>query len=400
MVIQEINPSSVEVPASTIEFKVINRYPTFLMFSGEAYDLLSQRLPVVVYESVGGSNHFIGRFYLQRWKNVSDTEIEFTAIDILGVLAETDYDGGFWEEATLLEDVLNAILGPLDVSFSVDVSLAAIELSGWIPPASYREAVQQVCFAAGAMAKTSESDVLEIVPVVIPTSTYDDEIEDSEKSMNQDIELLPLVTKIELVSHTYTVSAELEDIYEEYLEIGTYKIVFEKPYHTVIIDGPGYETWTMASEGGDDIVAEDGSTLIEIGGEYVMGPNSLYLEVTTAGTVTITGYAWLDSKRSFTFNESVAVEFSNKNTKVISDATMINLDNAQGILDQLRDFYRQRYKQGILLFSSDVDLGTAVLTSTIQSKQIIGTVLRREISLTGGNLSKIEVLGSEYEEPS
>jgi hypothetical protein len=96
----------------------------------------------------------------------------------------------------------------------------------------------------------------------------------------------------------------------------------------------------------------------------------------------------------------VAVEFSNKNTKVISDATMINLDNAQGILDQLRDFYRQRYKQGILLFSSDVDLGTAVLTSTIQSKQIIGTVLRREISLTGGNLSKIEVLGSEYEEPS
>lgn len=397
-VVQEISLSSVELPFSSIDFRVINRYPSFYMFSGETYELLSQRLPVVVYESVDGANALIGKFYLQSWKNVNDEEIHFTAIDILGVMAETDYDGGFWSSTTLIGDLLDVVLIPIDVSYTLDASLAAVELTGWIPPCTYREALQQVCFAAGAVAKTSGSSTLDILPVVIPETTYDDEIEDIEKSSNQSIDLLPLVTKVELVSHTYTAGTELEDVFEEYLEIGTYKIVFEKPYHTIIIDGPGYETWILATEGDDTFNLESDEEL-EIGGEYVLGPNSLYLEVTTAGTVTITGYAWLDSKRSFIFNEAVSVEFANKNTKVITDATLINLDNAQTVLDLLRDFYRLRYKQTMRLFSSEVDVNDVVLTSSIQSKQVIGTVLKRNISLTGGNISDVDVLGIEYVAP-
>jgi hypothetical protein len=248
------------------------------------------------------------------------------------------------------------------------------------------------------MAKTAESSTLDLVPVVIPATTYTDEILDTEKSVTQSVELLPLVTKIELVSHTYTQGADIEDIYEADLDPGTYKIVFENPYHTVIIAGPGYTIWTLGLESGDDFVLEDGTTYLEVGGEYVLGPNALYLDVTASGTVTITGYQWLDSKRSFIFNEAVAVEFQNKNTKTISDATLISLDNAQAVLDQLRDYYRLRYKQSMKLFDSTRDVNTIVLTSTVQSKQVIGTILRRNLSLTGGNLSDIETLGLEYSE--
>jgi hypothetical protein len=131
-VTQEINPVSVELPISTLEFKVLNTYSQFTMFAGETYELLSQRLPVMVYESVGGSNHFIGKFYLQSWKNVSDTEIEFTAIDIIGVLADTDFDGYFFATATTLPNVLAAIFVPADVDYTVDASLNAVELTGWI----------------------------------------------------------------------------------------------------------------------------------------------------------------------------------------------------------------------------------------------------------------------------
>lgn len=397
-VTQEINPVSVELPISTLEFKVLNTYSQFTMFAGETYELLSQRLPVMVYESVGGSNHFIGKFYLQSWKNVSDTEIEFTAIDIIGVLAETDFDGYFFSTATTLPTVLSDIFVPADVDYTLDASLNAVELTGWIPPGNYREALQQICFASGAMAKTSESSTLDLVPVVIPATTYTDEILDTEKSMTQSVELLPLVTKIELVSHTYTQGADIEDIYEADLDPGTYKIVFENPYHTVIITGPGYTIWTLGLESGDDFVLEDGTTYLEVGGEYVLGPNALYLDVTASGTVTITGYQWLDSKRSFIFNESVSAEFQNKNTKTISDATLISLDNAQAVLDQLRDYYRLRYKQSMRLFDSTRDVNTIVLTSTVQSKQVIGTILRRNLSLTSGNLSDIEMLGLEYSE--
>jgi hypothetical protein len=397
-VTQEINPVSVELPISTLEFKVLNTYSQFTMFAGETYELLSQRLPVMVYESVGGGNHFIGKFYLQSWKNVSDTEIEFTAIDIIGVLADTDFDGMFFSTATTLPDIMAAIFVPADVAYTIDATLETVELTGWIPPTNYREALQQICFAAGAMAITAESSTLDLAPVVIPDTTYTDEILDTEKSMNQSVELLPLVTKIELVSHTYTQGADIEDIYEAELEIGTYKIVFENPYHTIIITGPGYVVTTLSLESGDDFVLEDGSTLLEVGGEYTKGPNSLYLEVSEAGTVKITGYQWLDSKRSHIFNETVSVEFQNRNTKLISDATMISLVNAQTILDQLRDYYRLRYKQSMRLLDSTNDVGEIVLTSTIQSKEIIGTVIKRDLSLTGGNLSDVVMLGIEYEE--
>ncbi len=397
-VVQEVNPSSFDLPYSTLEFQVKNRYNSLVMFSGETYEMLSQRLPVMAYISAGGVNTLIGRFYLQSWKNESDDVIRFEAIDILGVLSETDYEGGFWETPTSIDDVLHKILAPLDIEYSVDEALLGVTLSGWIPPGDCREAMQQISIASGATVKTSGTTTLSFIPSVVPSDAYKVEVGDDKKSAKQTIELLPLVTKIELVSHTYSKGAEEQDIYEEELEIGKYKIIFEQPYHTVIINGPGYDITTLALESGDDFVLEDGETLLEIGGEYMMGPNSLHLDVTSPGKVTVTGYPWLDSKRAFIFNEEVAERFANRNSLVVSDATLIGLDNAANILEYQRDWNRLRHKQKIRMFSSGVDTTDIVMTGAIQGKQVIGVVLKRTIDLAGGNISDLEILGTEYTE--
>lgn len=392
--IGEINPLSIEVPISAIEFNIISTDTSLSMFDGEVFKLLSERLPVFLYESVNGENNFLGKFYLEEWENISAYEFHFRAIDIIGVLDTMDYDGGFWDTATTLQSVLSAILDPIDVTFSVDPSIQSTEISGWNPPGTYRTALQQVCFAAKAMASTFGSNQLLISPSKIPSDVYDRKITDGEKLMDQSIKLKPLVTSIELVSHNYSQGDELQTIFEKYLEPGFYKIVFEQPYYNIIIDGPGYNPRLLITDGGDFVIT-DVEDFIEVGGEYVFGPNNLFLEVQEAGTVTVTGYPWVDSKRSFLFYESIEQEYANKNALKIADATMISVDNAQSVLDQAKDYYRQRYTKNISLLPSDVKTGDILLTHTIYQKNILGIVQKIDFDLAGGYIAKTDLLGIE-----
>jgi len=50
------------------------------------------------------------------------------------------------------------------------------------------------------------------------------------------------------------------------------------------------------------------------------------------------------------------------------------------------------------MFSSGVDTTDIVMTGAIQGKQVIGVVLKRTIDLAGGNISDLEILGTEYTE--
>lgn len=392
--IEEINMIGVEIPISAIEFRILSTDTSFSMFSGEYFDLLSERLPVMVYESVDGIETFFGKYYLEKWKNISEHEFEFRAIDIIGVMDATEYDGGFWGTATKLSTILTQTLDPIDASYVLDDSIKDTELTGWIPPGTYREALQQICYAAKATASTSRSSYLLINPVVLPDKLYDAKISDAEKFMEQSVELQPLVTSIELVAHNYTQGDTLEEIFNKELPAGSHKIVFEKPYYNIIIDGPGYVSVVLATEVDDYIVTED-NDYIEVSGEYIFGPNSISLNLQEAGTVVITGYPWLDSKRSYIFRETGVTEYANKNALKISDATLVSDTNAQAVLDQTRDYYRQRYVQTVKLLPSAIKPTDIVLTNTFYNKKILANVKKMSIDMTGGHLATTEIFGIE-----
>jgi hypothetical protein len=392
---EEVNPLSIELPYNVLEFKIHNTDTTFSMFSGSVYSQLSERLPVMVYENVNGVSEFMGKFYLDTWKNTSEYEFEFRAIDVIGTMAATDYDGGFWATATTLETVLNQVLLPKNILYTIDETIKSVEIQGWIPPGDYRKALQQICFAAGAVASCARSDRLVISPIELPYQLYDGKIHNSEKLKSQPIELLKLVTSIELVSHSYTQGTELQTIFDKYLEAGSHKIVFNQPYYNIIVDGPGFVPSVLILENGDYFAFEDGDHL-EVSGEYIFdSPNSLRLEMQEAGQVTITGYPWVDSKRSYLFFESGLTEYSNKNALIISEATMVNENNAQTVLNRLRDYYRQRYKQTITLLPSSYQTKDIIASSTLFEKTILGFVQKMDMNLVGGFLQVTDIRGIE-----
>ena len=83
-IVEEINLVSVELSVNALEFTVNNSVESFNMFNGEIYTKLKEHLEIEVYEYIDNTKVcYIGLFYLKTWKNLSDTQIKFTAKWIL-----------------------------------------------------------------------------------------------------------------------------------------------------------------------------------------------------------------------------------------------------------------------------------------------------------------------------
>jgi len=396
--VEEVSPLSIELPISTVEFTVINLNPAFSMFSEEYSQLLSERLPMLVYERVEEIDVLLGKFYLEDWENISTTEIRFKGNDIIGILESTTFDGGFWEDAITLEDLFLELFDPIDVAYTIDDDVKARTVSGWIPPSNYRKALQQICFAARVQATSSRNTRLIISDAILPDTAYSATLDDTNRLQVQPMSLLNAVTSIELISHNYTAGLVAEEIFNEYLDAGSHKIVFDKPLSGLVASGPGYTPAILVTEDEGYYVGTENGDYIEVGGGYVYGANSLYLEIEEAGTVTITGYPWIDSKKSYTFNETGLTEFANKNDLQITDATLVDMNRAQDVLDNVRDYYRLRYEQNLTLIDPTEKIGDIVKTKTIFDDYFIAKILQMQFDLSGGYLAKVFLRGKLYVE--
>lgn len=391
-VVEECNSLAIELPISTLDFHVRDLTGSMSMFDGTLFAQLVERLPVTCYEYYEGDYHLIGKFYLDSWKNLGANEVQFTAMDIIGLLAESEFDGIFWATSVTLPVALTAIFAGFNITYDVHASLLAVEVSGWLPPGKYRDALQQLCFAAGAMIVTARTERMQVVPADFPVIYYDQRIDETTARQNT-IELLPMISTIELVSHNYTVSLETKVIFDKTLEAGEHKVVFDAPYYNIVIDGLGYVPKVLGTEDGGDYVGTTYSDYIEAGGTFQFGSNSVLFSLTAPSAIVITGTPWIDSKRSFLFTESGVQPTQNKKSLSITNATLVNFDRAQVILDRLRDYYRQRYIQDLTLFPCLLKSSDTVLSNTFEQRKILSTIVKSEIGLSSGFLQKILLRG-------
>jgi hypothetical protein len=390
--IEQTSIVSTEIPINTLEFKVRTSDPAFSMFS-DTYSGLKEKLPILAYEYVDDVARLLGKFYLEKWKNTGEDIIEFSAYDIIGVLADTDFDGAFTGDTTTLSEAIAQFLLPIGVQYEINADIQDVTIAGYNPPGKCRDALQQICFAAGATIITSRRENMLITPIEIPSLAYESRIRSGERLRNPTVELLPVVSRIEIVSHDYVAGETIETIFDKSLAAGAYKIVFDKPYSGVVVTGGGYTPLLLATQGDVEILTENGYN-IEAGGEYNIASNAVYLSVETPAQVTITGYPFVDNKRSFIFEETETEEISNKKTILVSDATLIFSGIAQSILDGMRDYYRLRYSQKIrVLPTVDVNTGDIIVSDTLNSNRLIASVLKIESDLTRGFIAGIELRG-------
>ena len=400
MVTEEFNPLSITLPFGKLEVTLYSTECSIIEPTGD-FALLQRRTPIVLYETVNGSNRFIGRFYLDDWENISDTLIKFICLDELGVLDSITYRGGIWLTPITMGALIDAIFTELDMVYSLDPSLVAKELTGWIPICSYREALQQIAFAAGAyvlcarqegyikigesygvgattkgirsgVASTGQSRVWQkrwrqsqwedIFPDIYITA--------SEKGASQSLGLRGEVTGVEVHMHDIVAGTGSKVLFEGTLAIGTFEIRFGQPMHTLSVTG---------------------ATITESGANYAM------LSVAVAGTVILSGLVYVDTVTKHGIYTSGLPEGTKQNVLVIEEATMVNSLNGVAIAQSVYDYYQERYVQKMKLYVPNAHIGRKCYVDTLYGRQIVGVAEKMTTDLARGFIAQTEIVGTVVE---
>ena len=96
-VVQEINPLSLELPASQADVTVYSTNSDFNPFSdGRYYQSLTANTAADLLVSNDGVETYIGRFYLDKWDNPSEHILSFKFQDAIGVMENIQFDGIFY----------------------------------------------------------------------------------------------------------------------------------------------------------------------------------------------------------------------------------------------------------------------------------------------------------------
>lgn len=388
---------------------------------GEYYQAMSTGLAIDISEQVDETEHPIGRFYLEEWNNPMEGELELVCTDAIGTLENKRFLGNFYETPTLVASILSGILGDVGILYSVDINIANKLLKGYIPgDITLREALQQVLFACGAYAVTSGDSHIKIKASVLPESSFSGEdidvvIADEEKTDSQKVNILPIVTGVEIMSHDYSKGDVLETIFSAYLTPGDYMVVYPKPYWYVQATGTGDAITYLATTNNDPLVTPDspdgvpitavGVTVYTIYGAFDFGVNYVYLHVPEpGGTAVVSGKPWLDATQIFSWANDNA-SHAQPNVWKINDATLVpsiqtsTEEIVPNVLERVASYASLRYQHQVKLFPrTDVDLGNIALADSLYGKDVVGIVEKMSSSLSGGYLIETELIGTEHTE--
>lgn len=266
-------------------------------------------------------------------------------------------------------------------------------------------------------------------------------VTNEEKTDLQELNILQLVTGVEITSHDYSKSETLEEIFKASLAPGEYMVVYSKPYHYVEASGVGDRiaylgTTTPTNETGQDevlVFPDSGTypdvTILTTYGEFEFGVNYVYLYVPApGGTAVVSGKPWLDAKQKFiwvnpagitSYEEGAvyddplalyddAVYYRDWNTYAppnvwkITNATLVPFNKSDAevtveeVLARVAEYARLRYQQKANLFPrTDLELGEIDIIESLYGKSVVGVVERINSDLTGGYLINAEFIGVE-----
>lgn len=351
--------------------------------------------PVTIYEVVDGVRIYIGLYFLNRWENTDKNITHLYLVDQIGMLENFTCYGGLWTSAVTLRALCDIITSISGIKIIIDPELQDIELTGWLPVQTCREALHQIAFAAGVSVITSrqpgfikigqpESVAGQVFYGVRSgvaatgqsrnwqrrwrTSTWEYartvqliRLEDILNSV--DIEQLSYISGVELISHNYEKGNDTSTLFEGTLPEGTHEIIFEKPSHNLQITGGTLNTEEV---------------------------NRAIITVASEGTVTITGDNYIDNRRTHRAIDNY------DNVIRIENSTLVNAANAPALVEKTFSKVARRLKQKSRLLSLNVLTGDIVTIQNTYRQIIRGTIEQSVINLAGGFISAVEIIGSIY----
>lgn len=431
--VEEFSPLSITLPINTLKFSMYSADTDFSIINpAGVFEKLATQQPMTLYEMVDDVQRYLGQYFLDTWENKNEQIKEFTCIDIIGVLDKyDDYMGGMWLTPVTVGELFSDVLDPIDIDYEIDPDVAAVELTGWLPISTRREALQQIAFAAGAYVLSARRDSIvigKLTQAAIETSGFRTGVGATGQSRvwkmrwrgaqsfvytgsgvvtrgyrsgvpaagqsrvwgkrwrasqwegvqpivdipateqgARRVTLRPQVTGVEVTAHDIIEGTGSLELLNQALAAGTHVITFQQPVHTLTVTG---------------------ATIT------VSGANYAVINVATAGTVTLSGLVYVASDRTYS-KYLPAAPGRKDNIIKVEDATLVTSGNGETVLRSIFDYYQQRYEQNMKLFapSEYSAVGATVDVETLYSNRLFGVIEKMTTNLTGGMIAQTQVVG-------
>lgn len=393
-IINSIDPVSLSSPSSTFNFSLFSNNDDFSVISPSGiYEILQQNQEVDVYQIIDSVKYQQGRFYLQDWNSDNEYIADFECVDALQLLEAEQTSGDLYEisDNATAEDVLDDIMGasegsPDELSFaaySIDASLASLDVYGWIKLTNRRDALTQLALAIGGYVSCVNDGTVTILPFVqITDSTVYDNTFEKTDLITPITKLNKKVTGIKIVKHSFS------EVY-----IGASPTQNEKP---IVFDGDVETGAFVLLPQSDNFLGtiaidsdnEDCTAMATIDSAL---KNYAIITVTRSGRLIVyETYRAIHNKSDYVLRYDLNVP---ENLITIENAYLVNDSNAVDIVNRIMGYY---FNQNITKLSSiakNLFVGDSLKTASQKDIYLGGTITEIETELSRGAIQKIKNTG-------
>lgn len=322
-----------------------------------AWNSVQKTQEVTLSEFNNGNMIPMGAFFIDDF-SFSKNIAKFKLVDVVGLLDKyTFYEGQVYNNVRA-GVILNAIFATAGIKkYVIDEEVGNTLLSGYLAIQTCRKALQQVCFACGAVADDSRSDTIKVYkPDRYVKSTVGT---DRKFNGNTKVSLEKYISGVNIEMKNYALEEKNSDIYKKTLPAGDTKITFSSPYLPSSI---------TASVG----------TLKEVKTNY------LIINMPDAGQCQITGIKYANTTFSYEKRVDKIEAGETENIKKYSGCTIYNADILPDIAAYLLDYHALRKKVGMKYLVDLEQVGNWANINSIGGKTSTTLIESQTLDLTGG----------------
>lgn len=331
-----------------------------------AWKSVQKTQEVTLSEFKNGNMIPMGAFFINDF-SFSKNIAKFKLVDVVGLLDKyTFYEGQIYNNVRA-EVILNAIFATAGIKkYTIDEEVGNILLSGYLAIQTCRKALQQVCFACGAVADDSRSDKIKVYkPDRYVKSTVGT---DRKFNGNTKVSLEKYISGVNIEMKNYALEEKTSDIYKKTLPTGDTKITFSSPYLPSSI---------TASAG----------TLKEVKTNY------LIINMTAAGQCQITGIKYANTTFSYEKSVDKIEAGETENIKKYSGCTIYNADILPDIADYLLGYHALRKKVEMKYLVDLEQVGNWANINSIGGKTSTTLIESQTLDLAGGFIATATCMG-------
>lgn len=366
-VLEEVDPISSEISINTLDFELHSDAKEFDLFSSNSLlSVFSDNQKIEVVQVMDEEEIQMGTFYLDTWKNGNEDTGIFFAISPVGILEQSNFNGDIYV-AKKAGDIIDEIMDSAGwEDYEIDESLKGVELSGWIPICTHREALQQVAFALCAIVEDNRGNTIRIHKNL---RSYGWLIPRDRKFAGGTLTLDSYISEIAVTAHDYVLSDKTEEVWSGVVADGTYKVEFNAPCTNVSEPAAPFEDEKPCANC-----------------QYVR----FFRDPPTTQKESITGNKYEDSTTLFYVWDKGR---GKGETLAVTDATLVSRDNMEQVANHLMKYYKQRYQSSLEFIIEKETAGERVAIQSADGKSYqIFTILSMDIDLVGGFIAKAEMV--------